>query len=290
MAKNGKNVVLARDLTDAMYNPAKSPFVSHRRGTEFVIEHIEKHVCPSILSGGVLGESVKPHVVFLIGEDEYHTAETLPAFAKEELEKRGLRCTFIYSDAKNKNEIPGLDALNSADLLFVSVRRRIPPPEQLAMIKAYVESGRPVVGIRTASHAFALLNKPDGWPGFDKEVLGGDYKMHYDNTPEKGPPTVCHVIEAAAKHPILAGVPAEFTSKGTLYRNKNIAKDATPLLWGTFGDSGERENVAWTHAYKGGRVFYTSLGHPDDFQNAAFRKLLLNGVFWALERAVPAKP
>ncbi|MFL5340360.1 MAG: ThuA domain-containing protein [Gemmataceae bacterium] len=290
MAKNGKNVVLARDLTDTMYNPAKSPFISHRRGTEFVIEHIEKHVCPSILSGDILGEPANPHVVFLIGEDEYHTAETLPEFAKTELEPRGLRCTFLHADAKDKNSFPGLEALKTADLLVVSVRRRLPSPKQLALIREYVESGRPVVGIRTASHAFALVNKPDGWPGFDKDVLGGDYKMHYTNTPEKGPPTVCRFSEAAAKHPILAGVPAEFPSKGSLYKNKMIAKDATPLLWGTFGDSGERENVAWTHTYKGARVFYTSLGYMDDFKTDAFRRLLLNGVFWALERAAPAKP
>jgi nicotinamidase-related amidase/type 1 glutamine amidotransferase len=290
MAKNGKNVVLARDLTDAMYNPAKSPFVSHRRGTEFVIEHVEKYVCPSILSADILDEAQKPHVVFLIGEDEYRTAETLPAFAKEELEKRGLRCTFVHADAKNKNEFPGLDALKQADLLFVSVRRRTPRPEQLAIIKAYLDSGRPLVGIRTASHAFALANKPDGWPGFDREVLGGDYQMHYDNTPEKGPPTVCQVVENAAKHPILTGVPAEFASKGTLYRNKQIAKTATPLLWGTFGNGAIRENVAWTNTYKGSRIFYTSLGYQDDFQSEAFRRLLLNGMFWALERAAPGIP
>src|SRR5260370_22247095 len=107
MAKNGKNVVLARDLTDAMYNPAKSPFISHRRGTEFVIEHIEKYVCPSILSADVLGEGVKPHIVFLIGEDEYTTPETLPAFAKEELQKRGFRCTFLHPPPSTHTNFPG---------------------------------------------------------------------------------------------------------------------------------------------------------------------------------------
>ncbi len=84
-------------------------------------------------------------------------------------------------------------------------------------------------------------------------------------------------------------MPAEFTSRGSLYRNKEIAKTATPLLWGTFGDGGARENIAWTHNCKGGRIFYTSLGYQDDFQNEAFRKLLLNGMFWALERAAPGK-
>jgi len=55
MAKNGKNVVLMRDMTDTMYNPKKSPFVSHFEGTKLIIEHIEKFVCPSITSDQVIG-------------------------------------------------------------------------------------------------------------------------------------------------------------------------------------------------------------------------------------------
>ena len=49
MVKLGKSVVLARDLTDAMYDPRQPPYVSHARGTELVIEHIEKYWCPTIL-------------------------------------------------------------------------------------------------------------------------------------------------------------------------------------------------------------------------------------------------
>src|SRR5258708_21285460 len=197
MAKNGKNVVLARDLTDAMYNPQKSPFVSHRRGTEMVIEHVEKYVAPSILSADISGDAPKPHVVFLIGEDEYKTEITLPKFAKTELESRGVRCSFVFADAKDKNSFPGIEKLKDAELLVVSVRRRVPPPEQLAVVREYLESGKPLVGIRTASHAFALRDKPDGWPAFDKDVLGGDYQMHYDNAPDKGPPTVLTAVDAA---------------------------------------------------------------------------------------------
>jgi nicotinamidase-related amidase/type 1 glutamine amidotransferase len=286
MAKNGKNVVLARDLTDAMYNPQKSPFVSHRRGTEMVIEHVEKYVAPSVLSADICGDAPKPHVVFLIGEDEYKTEITLPEFAKAELEPRGVRCSFVFADATDKNNFPGIEKLKDADLLLVSVRRRVPPPEQLAVIREYLESGKPLVGIRTASHAFAMRDKPDGWPAFDKDVLGGNYNMHYDNAPDKGPATVLSAVEAAGKHPILAGVPAEFTSKSHLYRNQTLAKTATPLLRGKIGPDGkENEFVAWTNVYKGGRVFYTSLGYIDDFKEAAFRNLLTNGIFWAMDRA-----
>lgn len=282
MAKNGKNVVLARDLTDAMYNPQKKPFVSHRRGTEFVIAHIERHVCPSIHSGDILGEPYKPHVVFLIGENEYKTAETLPEFAKKELS--GLRCTFIHADAKDENSFPGLDVLKEADLLFVSVRRRLPSKEQIAAIRAYAESGRPIVGIRTASHAFEVKNKPGGWPEFDRAVLGGSYGMHYN----KGEPVVLTAItDQGAKHPILNGVPARFESGETLYRNPKLAETATPLVRGKVGPNGKEEHfVAWTNVYKGGRIFYTSLGGPADFRTEAFRRMLRNGVLWALEKDV----
>jgi nicotinamidase-related amidase len=50
MKRLGFNVVVVRDLTDAMYDPRKRPFVSHARGTELVIEHIEANWCPTILA------------------------------------------------------------------------------------------------------------------------------------------------------------------------------------------------------------------------------------------------
>ncbi len=290
MAKNGKNVVLVRDLTDAMYNPAKPPFVAHRRGTELIIAHIEAHICPSVTAADIIGEPVAPHVAFVIGEDEYKTEVSLPKFAQEELEKRGVRCTFIFADAQDKNSFPDIAKIKDADLVVISVRRRVPPSDQLAVLREYVESGRPVVGIRTASHAFALRDKPDGWPQFDKEVLGGNYNMHYPNEPKKGPQTVVSRVERSAKHPILTGVAADFESKGSLYKNATLAKTSTPLLWGKQGPDGpEHEFVAWTNTHKGGRIFYTSLGYIEDFENASFRRLLLNGIFWAMERQVPEK-
>lgn len=56
MAKNGKHVVLMRDMTDTMYNPARWPFVSHTRGTELFVAHVEKHICPTITSDQLLGD------------------------------------------------------------------------------------------------------------------------------------------------------------------------------------------------------------------------------------------
>jgi hypothetical protein len=86
----------------------------------------------------------------------------------------------------------------------------------------------------------------------------------------------------------LGGLPSTFESKGSLYKNNPLPEGSRPLLVGKWTDKPE-EPIAWTHAYMGGRVFYTSLGHPDDFETPAFRRLLLNGVFWALDRPIPAK-
>jgi type 1 glutamine amidotransferase len=227
------------------------------------------------------------HLVFLIGEDEYHTWETLPEFAKKYLEPLGHRITIIQADAADKNHFPGIaEALRNADLLFLSVRRRTPHIAELDAVRAFLAAGKPLVGIRTASHSFALplkatLTDPKlaVWPEFDATVLGGHYTGHHG----KDKVTVTFA-PGAEKHPILAGIAAgALLGNGGLYKNTPLEKSAGPLLIGTIPEQAP-EPVAWTHLQgpKQGRVFYTSLGHPDDFQNPAFRRLLLNGVAWAL--------
>jgi type 1 glutamine amidotransferase len=91
---------------------------------------------------------------------------------------------------------------------------------------------------------------------------------------------------AAAGHPILTGVELPLVSEGSLYKVRPLADGTTALLMGTIPDQ-EPEPVAWTHRYGRSRVFYTSLGHPGDFENPSFRKLLVNAVFWALGQPVP---
>ena len=236
----------------------------------------------------VTGTPAHPHVVFMIGEDEYRTWETLPAFAKRELEPRGYRVTIVNADSADKNDFPGLvEALRSADLLFLSTRRRTPPLDQLNAVRAYLDSGKPLVGIRTACHAFALRPSdpppPAGhatWQDFDPEVLGGHYANHHP----AGPKTSVSAGPGAVKHAILNNVrPEGLASNASLYKVSPLAPATRVLLVGAIpGES--PEPIAWTHEYgpKHARVFYTSLGHPDDFDNADFRKLLLNAVRWAL--------
>lgn len=297
MAQNGKNVVLMRDMTDTMYNPRRAPFVSHHAGTQLIIEHIEKFVCPTITSVDFLGGqpfqySDQPKtVVMLIGDDEYKTEVTLPAFAETDLKPLGINVKIVHADSKDKNQFPGMaEAVQAADLVLVSARRRTPPKEQLDALRAHVAAGKPLVGIRTASHAWAVRSEKDIpalekqglaiWQDFDPTVLGGSYKGHFG----VGPKTELAVVDGAAQHPILRGVSLEnFAGVGSLYKNTPLVAGTTPLLTGTIPNT-PTEPVAWTNLAGDGkaRVFYTSLGHAGDFENPAFRKLLQNGVLWSL--------
>jgi type 1 glutamine amidotransferase len=289
---------LVRDLTDSMYNHRKSPYVSHFRGTELVVEHIEKFWCPSIASSDLLGGAPfqfkgdkKKTVALVIGENEYHTWETLPAFAREELVPRGYRVVAVESSTDVADgEFRNWDAIRTADLVVLSVRRRTAPAGMLEALRGHLAAGKPLVGIRTASHAFELRDKanPEGrtWVNFDHEVLGGDYEDHYG----AGRATLVHGI-AGLEHPILAGVSRDFRSAAHLYKSRNLVPTAQALLIGQTEDGkSENEPVAWVNTHAGRRVFYTSLGAPTDFADANFRRLLLNGILWSLDDYIPPAP
>lgn len=229
-----------------------------------------------------------PHAVFLVAEPEYESARTLPAFARAELEPRRIRTSFVFSDPDVPDGFSGLLGAGPADVLIVSVRRRGPRDAELEAIRQHVANGKPVIGIRTASHAFAPRTAlPPGhaaWPAFDWEVLGGRYDNHYSN---KGG-TDIHA--AATRHPILAGLARwRFHSPGTLYKFPALAPGTAVVLRGTANWDGRmvEQPVAWTYETGGRRSFYTSLGHPGDFEDPGFRRLLVNAVFWSLGRQAP---
>lgn len=299
MVRQGQNVVLVRDLTDSMYNHRRAPFVSHFRGTELVVEHIEKFWCPSITSADFLGgepfrfrDDRKKTVALVLGENEYHTWETLPEFARRELVPRGYRVVAVESSPNpDDTEFRNWEAIRDADLLVLSVRRRTPPAGMIDAIRRHLDAGKPLVGIRTASHAFEVRGRenPPGrsWPDFDHEVLGGDYEDHYG----AGSTARVRRAAAAADLPILNGVAPSFPSAAHLYKSRRLAPTTTVLLEGTTADgTSATEPVAWinTHAHR--RVFYTSLGAPSDFQSPDFRRLLLNGILWALDDYIPPAP
>ncbi len=293
MAKNGKHVVLMRDMTDTMYNPKRAPYVSHFAGTDLMIEHVEKFVAPSITSDQLLGDTpfrfkddARPHVAFVIAEDEYKTEVTLPIFASTQLTKDYL-LSYILGDEGNLNELPGMKILDTAEVAVVSVRRRILPKEQLDAMRRFVAAGKSVVGLRTASHAFAprakgaLPSGHDAWEQFDAEVLGGNYHGHYGDGPA--------VMVTLAKDPettsLLKGVQtSELVGHGSLYKVSPLATSATPLLLGSIPEH-DAEPIAWTNVPASkNRVFYTSLGQIEDFKIPAFNRLLRNAIDWAARR------
>ncbi len=300
LLRQGFNTVLMRDLTDSMHDSGEPPLgLDHFRATELVVAHVEKYWCPTITSSDFLGGGAfafagdtRPHVVLLIGEDEYETERTLPAFADAELADQGLRLSYVYADSQDKNNFPGMETLDTADLLVVSVRRRFPTTKQLERVRTHVAAGRPVVGIRTASHAFAErsgFQAPPGhaaWPEFDHAVLGGNYTNHHGNSSPDGPRSYWWIVPEEAKHPIVRGLPpGELPTRSWLYKTRPLAPKSEVLAYGRVDGREPPEPLAWTHETSaGGRVFYTSLGHVDDFAAPAFRQMLRQGVLWSLGR------
>jgi nicotinamidase-related amidase/type 1 glutamine amidotransferase len=300
MARNGKKVVLVRDLTDTMYNPQRWPYVSHFTGTDLIVEHVEKFVCPTLSSDQLLGgrplrfkHDTRPTVALILAEEEYETFKTLPAFVARFLGK-DFRVNCIFCREDDHNDLPGLEALDEADVLLLSAHRRLLRPEQLAAVRRFVQAGKPVVGVRTASHAFVPRQGPvpagrAAWPEFDRQVFGGNYHGHHGNTGPRGPKTFVKTDGAAAGNPLLSGLPSEeFVVRSWLYKTAPLADGAKVLLMGRVADRVPHEPVAWTFSRAdGGRSFYTSLGHPEDFSLPAFQRLLLNAVYWAAGLSVP---
>mgnify|MGYP001816153488 FL=1 len=231
--------------------------------------------------------SDRPHVVMLIAEKEYQTDESLPAFAAERL--KDCTTTFVFADARDPNRLEGIEAIESADVLLVSVRRRTLPSEQLDRIRRYVASGKPVIGIRTASHAFALRNSgpPEGravWPEFDRQVFGGNYTNHYGNSLKVSINVADDLPADSAR--LIDEIPRRksFPSGGSLYRVSPLADGAIVLLHGEVPGHAS-EPVAWTFRREdGGKSFYTSLGHVDDFKQGVLPQLLVNAIDWSLGR------
>ncbi len=300
LAKNGRNVVLVRDLTDTMYNPAMWPHVNHHTGTDLIVEHIEKHVCPTVLSSDILGgaphrffDDHRPTVAVVISEFEYETYRTLPVFAHKHLGK-DFRVVYAINDEEENHDLPGIDVLKDADLAILSLWRRALPPEQLQVVRDFVAAGKPLVAIRTSSHAFATRDgkTPEGranWQRFDRDALRSNYTGHHGNHADQGdPPTKVWIHPDAVNHPLVSGVPeGEFTVHSWLYKMAPLLEPAQPLLLGRVGKHPEQP-VAWTISTPSGqRIFYTSLGSQPDFEQSAFQKLLTNAIYWAAAKELP---
>ncbi len=248
---------------------------------------------------GVL--QARPHVVFVTGDHEYSSEETMPIIAAELDKRYRMRTTVLksYPDENAEENIPGLEALSNADTAVFFLRWRRLPNDQVEHIRRYLESGKPVVAFRTTTHAF---NYPKGhelekWNAFAADYLGGPPgwgggHYHYGHKSS----TDVTINTAAANDPILDGLEKSFRVRSWLYHvgPKYPPADAKQLLMGRAIDSERKDAidnpVAWTWKNKaGGRVFMTTLGHPEDFQVESVQRLVINAIHWALGKPSPKK-
>jgi hypothetical protein len=241
-----------------------------------------------------------PLIVFVTGDHEYSGEFTLPLIAAELEKNYGFRTKVLkaYPNQNAEKDIPGLEALQEADLAVFYLRWRQLPPEQLEHIDKYLKSGKPVMGFRTTTHAFNFstgdaserwnafgefaLNAPPGWGGKAAHT-------HYGHESS----TDVSVIEKALNHPILTGVAPNFHVRSWLYRvlPDYPTKGSEWLLMGKSvnPDKAAIENpVAWTGTNSfGAKIFTTTMGHPEDFQIEAFQRLVINAIHWELGKKVP---
>ncbi len=277
---------------------------------------VPSHAAPLAFEG-TEGPGRGKHIVFIAGDHEYRSEETLPALARIMARHHGFKCTVLFNInpatgeivAGNSN-IPGLEALESADLAVVFLRFQALPTEQMKHVDAYLNRGGPVVGLRTATHAFKM-NAGDPFPkysfdykgsdyelGFGHQVLGQTWVGHYGRNHQQS--TRITPVPEKLSHPILRGVKEVWVQAGG-YVGKptdgEILTMAQPLN-GMTPDSPVDETKPpqpseWTRTYKSpsgkaGRVFTSLYGTSEDLLNEGYRRLLVNGIFWAvgLEKAI----
>lgn len=268
---------------------------------------------------GAQGIGNGKHVVFLAGDHEYRSEETLPALARILAKHHGFKCTVLFNlDAETGEIVPGnsnmpsMEALDTADLAVVFLRFQAFPHEQMSHLDAYLNRGGPVVGLRTATHAFKM-KATDPFPkysfdykgadyefGFGHQVLGQTWVGHYGKNHTQS--TRITIVDDKRSHPILRGVGDIWVQAGG-YVGKPVDGEILTMaqpLNGMTSDSPADETKPpmpseWTRTYKGdsgktGRVFTTLYGTPEDITNDGYRRLVVNGILWSLGLESAIKP
>ena len=172
---------------------------------------------------GEQGPGRGKHIVLLAGDEEYRSEEALPQLARILAKRHGFKCTVLFSvnkegmvDPEERGKQPGLDHLQSADLCVMMLRFRSWTPSDMKHFDDYFRSGKPIIALRTSTHAFDLpADHPYekyGWRsktwvgGFGKTILGETWVSHWGN---HGSQATRGVI-SAPKHPIMSGVSGVF--------------------------------------------------------------------------------
>lgn len=274
---------------------------------------------PWVVYDGFDGPGKGKHIVLVSGDEEYRSEEMLPQLGKILAKHHGFKCTVLFAiDRKdgtinpNQNDnIPGLEALKTADLLVLFTRFRNLPTDQMQPLIDYIESGKPLIGLRTATHAFSLkggpfakytwTSKTPGYEGgFGKQVLGETWVSHHGQHGKQSTRGV--LAPGAAGHPILRGLKdGDIWGPTDVYGVKlPLPGDSQPLVLGQVlvgmkpddkpvaGKQNEpMMPIAWTKTYTGtqgkpARVFTSTTAGSQDFESAGLRRLLVNACYWAL--------
>lgn len=268
-----------------------------------------------VLEGGE-GPGKGKHVVLISGDEEYRSEEALPQLGKI-LAKLGFKCTVLFAIEPSTGEInpnktdniPGLEALRTADLAIFFLRFRNLPDEQMKEVVDYVESGRPIMGMRTATHSFSFNGKKayphyhwtskewDG--GFGRQVLGETWISHHGNHGSQSTRGI--IAKGQEEHPILRGIKdGDIWGPTDVYGIRNLPGDSKPLVLGQVLEGMKTDSkpveskkndpmmpVAWVKTYlgkagKSARVFNTTMGASQDLQSEGLRRLLVNASLWSL--------
>lgn len=282
---------------------------------------------PWIVFEGADGPGKGKHVVLVSGDEEYRSEEALPQLAKILSRHHGFKCTVLFAIDKNdgtinpnqNDNIPGLEALQTADLMVIFLRFRDLPDEQMKYIVDYFESGRPIVGLRTATHSFNIKQSQtyakytwtskefDG--GFGRQVLGETWISHHGNHGKQSTRGI--IAPGMEGHPILRGIrDANVWGPTDVYGVKlPLPGDSKPLVMGQVLEGmkpddkpveGNKNNpmmpVAWIKSYTGAqgktaRVFTTTMGASQDLEREGTRRMLVNACYWAagLEEKIPSQ-
>ncbi|MFM8414836.1 MAG: ThuA domain-containing protein [Planctomycetota bacterium] len=281
----------------------------------------------TVAGGEGPGRGIK--VVLVSGDEEYRSEEALTQLAKILARHHGFDCTVLYAidpktgeiDPNEQQNIPGLAALRDADLMVIATRFRNLADDQMKEIDDYLRAGKPVVGMRTATHAFNV--PPDrlftrySWnhkgeaflEGFGRQVLGETWINHHGHHGKESTRGV--IAPGAAGHPIVRGIAdGDIWGPTDVYGVRlPLPGDSKPLvlgqvLSGMTPDAKPVEGmkndpmmpVAWTKTYAidggpSGCVFTTTVGAATDLVAEGTRRLLVNGCYWAagLEDKIPEK-
>ena len=255
------------------------------------------------------------HIVLIAGDEEYRTEESMPMLGKILSQKHGFKCTVLfafgpdgadYIDANNGAGLRGLDALDSADLMLIGTRFRTPDETGARHITNFLNAGKPVIGIRTATHAFNGKGKfgSIGYGEFGRKVLGEQWVSHHGGHKRQGCRGV--IEEANAKHAVLNSVKDVF-APSDVYGVTHLTDADTVLMRGAVTETlnpaskpidGDKNNpmqpLAWLHTYMTpdgqgeGRSFCTTAGASVDFVSEDLRRLIVNAAYHLTGRDVPS--